>query len=69
MRAKNVEFVHGKFPFIIFKMKIYKRKKVLAKNAEFMHGKCPFIIFKMKIYKRKKCGLKMLNLTMANSLL
>ena len=26
MWVKNAEFDHGKFPFIIFKMKIYKRK-------------------------------------------
>ena len=38
MQTKNAEFVTGKFPFIIFKMKIYKRKKMWAKNAEFVTG-------------------------------
>ena len=65
MWAKNAEFVTGKFPFIIFKMKIYKRKKMWTKNAEFVTGKFPFIIFKMKIYKRKKYGPKMLNSRLA----
>ena len=56
--AKNAEFVYGKFPFIIFKMKIYKRKIMWAKKAEFVHDKFPFKIFKIKIYKIKITGQK-----------
>ena len=44
----KMSIFHGKCPFIIFKMKIYKRKKMWAKNAEFVLGKFPFINFKIK---------------------
>ena len=66
--GKNAEFVRVKFTFIIFKRKIYKRKKMWAKNAEFVRVKFPFIIFKMKFIKGKKRGPKMLNLCVSKFL-
>ena len=65
MWAKNAKFVHVKVPFIIFKMKIYKREKMWAKNAEFVRVKFPFIIFKFSFIQghnfHRRCPLTQKN--------